>query len=260
MNTETQSNQAFLDRLSKPITHRWPIFPNQEISLRLAVYKDGSETVVAENGDMYAAQLTSLGFTDIGGELMLPEVRLAPRELQKVFPGMQMGDLLAADIFLDRTSLERPEFPAALRTAASARGRFFAGRFSEEATRRWPSFPDQDISLFIAVYKDNSETVVAKGGDKYSEQLGNLGFKEVGGEWMLPEVRFAPRAVMKLFPGMELEQQLASDIYLDRTSKDRPSFPTQPAQDQNSSIGSKLKDRLAAAADAKQGQSQAPKF
>jgi hypothetical protein len=136
----------------------------------------------------------------------------------------------------------------------------FANRLSNPVIQRWPTFPNQDIALFIAVYKDNSETVVAKGDDKYSEQLASLGFTQVEGEWMLPEVMFAPRAVMRVFPGMEIEQKLASDIFLNRTSTDRPSFPAQPAQDENSSIGSKLKERLAAAADAKQGQSQSPKL
>jgi hypothetical protein len=260
MNTETTSNQAFLDRLSKPITRRWPTFPNEEINLYIAVYKDGSETVVAKDCNRDSDQMTGLGFTNIGGEWMLPEVKLAPRDLMKVFPEMQMGEPLAADIFLDRTSLERPDLPAPLLKTPSAPRQAFADRLSEAVTLRWPNFPNQDISLSIAVYKDNSETVVAKGGEKYSEQLANLGFKQVGGEWMLPEVMFAPRTVMRLFPGMEMKQQLASDIFLDRTLTDRPSFPTQRAQDQNSSIGSKLKSRLAAAADAKQGQSQAPKF
>jgi hypothetical protein len=256
MNPETQSNQSYLERLSEPVTQRWPIFPNQDISLRVVVYKDGSEAILAENGAAYSTQLTDHGFTSIDGEWMLPEVKLAPRALMKSFPGMQINKLPVADILLDRTSVERP---AALLTAA-APNPSFADRASMETMYRWPSFPDQDISLFVAVYKDNSDAVVAKGGNRYSEQLGKLGFTQVDGEWMLPTVKLAPREIMKLFPGMKIENQRASDIFLDRTATERPNFPVQPAQNHSSWIGSKIKERLAAAADAKQGQSQTPKL
>lgn len=102
----------------------------------------------------------------------------------------------------------------------------FANRLTKPVTLRWPTFPDTDLKFSIAVYKGGRDVVLAQGSESNLAKLSDLGFSQIAGEWMLPEVVLSPRELREVFPTTVIEaEKIASEIYLDRTSSDAPTFP-----------------------------------
>jgi hypothetical protein len=88
-------------------TLRWPNLDAHGVSLKIAVYGDGSQHVFAEGNLTEVAKLSQLGFTEIGGEFALENVKIEPRKLKHVFPEIVMDrHMRTSQIYVDRTEFE----------------------------------------------------------------------------------------------------------------------------------------------------------
>lgn len=112
MTTTISTN--FSDRIHRENTQRWIDLSAHGIQLKIAVYGDGSDHVFAEGDPTEVAKLSQLGFTEIGGEMTLQIVEIAPRKFIEIFPNTVMvREMQASKVFADRTEyssqLERAE-------------------------------------------------------------------------------------------------------------------------------------------------------
>nr|WP_250807417.1 hypothetical protein [Neorhizobium tomejilense] len=109
MTTEAFTKQSLTELLNVPKEMRWMDLSAHSMSLRLAIYKNGSALVV-EGGDREPEALGRLGFTKFDGEWISTNVAFLPRQVVAVLTNAKVEkDKPTSEIVLNRTEQLLPE-------------------------------------------------------------------------------------------------------------------------------------------------------
>jgi hypothetical protein len=140
MANDNSEQQTLAQSMGIPETIRWMDLSAYSMSLKLAIYKNGSGLVI-QGGDRQSDAITKLGFRKVDGEWVSGETALDARKTISVLPDANVGVAQAYEMLLDRREQLAPEkVPSADPVLLSVYGRTFGEKVAA-AVASSPSAP-----------------------------------------------------------------------------------------------------------------------